>query len=216
MSKTIANPINDLREIRLLMERSRYFIGLSGLSGIGAGAFALLGVAATVAYQWAGGQELVFISRSLELSSAHPWGIAPLPFLALTGSLVLLGALACGYYFTGRRARRLGQTLLDKKALKLIFHLMVPLVVGGVFCLGLIYQEHGGLIGPATLIFYGLALLNASGYAREEVSYLGYLEVLLGLISCFFIGYGLYFWAFGFGVLHIVYGTWMYRKYDRV
>lgn len=214
MSKLIANPINDLREIRSLMERSRYFIGLSGLSGIGAGLFALAGCVLVVAYQLAAGQELVFISRSLHLVSNHPWGIAPLPFLLLTAAGVLLGALGCGYFFTVRRAKRLGQQLHHKKTYQLAWHLLFPLAVGGIFCLALIFHEHGGFIGPTTLIFYGLALLNGSGYAREELSYLGYLEIALGLVSCFFIGYGLHFWALGFGVAHIAYGIWMYQKYD--
>ena len=214
MSHNVHTPISDLRQIRSLMERSSYFIGLSGLSGVGAGLFALAGVALTVAYQWAGGQELVFISRSFRLVSDHPWGVAPLPFLALTAGAVLAGALACGYYFTVRRARRMGQRILDKKTGKLAFHLAVPLLVGGVFVAALIYHEHGGLVGPTTLIFYGLALLNGSGYAKEELSYLGYLEIVLGLVALFFIGYGLHFWALGFGVLHIGYGLWMYRKYE--
>jgi len=209
-----ANPINDLREIRSLMERSSYFMGLSGLSGVGAGLFALAGVALVVAYQWAGGNDLVFISRSLRLTADHPWGIAPLPFLVLTAGGVFLGAVACGYFFTVRRVKQLGRELFNKKTYQLAWHLFFPLAVGGIFCLALIYHEHGGFIGPATLIFYGLSLLNGSGYAREELSYLGYLEIALGLISCFFIGYGLHFWALGFGVLHIGYGIWMYRKYD--
>ncbi len=214
MSQNVSTPISDLRQIRSLMERSSYFIGLSGLSGIGAGLFALLGCALTVAYQWAAGQELVFISRTLGLTTAHPWGIAPIPFLVLTATFIFLGAAFCGYFFTVRRARRMGQKILDKKTYKLLFHLAVPLVVGGIFSLALIYHEHGGFIGPTTLIFYGLALLNGSGYAKEELSYLGYLEITLGLISCFFIGYGLLFWALGFGLLHIIYGLWMYRKYE--
>lgn len=215
MSQNIPTPIGDLRQIRSLMERSSYFIGLSGLSGIGAGCFALAGCLLTVAYRWAGGQELVFISRSIPLTSTHPWGIAPLPFLGLVATGVFAGAIGCAYFFTVRRARRMGQQILDKKTYKLLFHLAVPLVVGGIFSLALIYHEHGGFIGPTTLIFYGLALLNGSGYAKEELSYLGYLEITLGLISCFFIGYGLHFWALGFGVLHILYGLWMYRKYER-
>ena len=215
MPTTIANPISDLREIRSLMERSRYFIGLSGLSGISAGLAALGGVALIVAYQVAAGQDLLFIQRSFRLTSDHPWGIAPLPFLATVAAGVVCVALLGGYYFTARRARRLGQRILGEQSYRLAWHLAVPLAVGGVFCLALIYHEHGGLIAPVTLVFYGLALLNGSGYAKEELSYLGYVELILGLVSCFFIGFGLYFWALGFGVCHIVYGLWMYRKYDR-
>jgi hypothetical protein len=77
-----------------------------------------------------------------------------------------------------------------------------------------VYHAEGGLIGPTTLIFYGLALLNGSSFVSEELRMLGLLEIGLGLIALFFVGYGLYFWALGFGVFHIGYGWWMYRKYD--
>ena len=215
MSRTVQTPISDLRNIRRLMERSRYFIGLSGLSGIGAGVFALLGVGLVLAYQWADGRELIFIHHSIRTGFDHPWGIAPLPFLVAVAGFVLSGALACGWYFTNRRTSEMGHEIDDPRTYKLLFNLGLPLAAGGVFCLALVYHAHGGLIGPATLIFYGLALVNGSAYASEELSYLGYLEVLLGLVNCFLLGYGLLFWALGFGLLHIAYGYWMYRKYDR-
>lgn len=214
MQNPVANPISDLREIRSIMERSRYFIGLSGLSGIGAGVFALIGVWLTVLYQWAGGGSVVFILRSWGNALDHPWGIQPLVFLFLNGAFVFSGAILSGIYFTQRRAERHGQLMKDKKAYTFLFHLSVPLIVGAIFCIALIYHEQGALIAPATLIFYGLALLNGSGYAREELSNLGYLEITLGLIACFFPGYGLHFWAIGFGIFHLIYGAWMYRKYD--
>lgn len=211
---SVITPISDLKTIRSLMERSRYFIGLSGLSGIGAGVFALLGIALVVAYQWAGGNDLVFIAEDIVLNAPHPWGIAPLPFLLLTAVFVVTGALGSGYYFTQRRARRMGQKLADPKTYKLLLNLGLPLAVGGVFCLALVYHALGGLIGPTTLIFYGLALVNGSSFASEELRVLGYLELAIGLVSLFFIGYGFYFWALGFGVFHIGYGVWMYYKYD--
>lgn len=214
-TNTIPNPIGDLREIRGIMERSRYFIGLSGLSGIGAGLAALAGVAAVLAYRLAGGYYVVFFRYHDTVPDRHPWGIEPLTYIALVGAMVLGVALFCGVYFTARRARRHGQPLLHVRAYRLLFHLCVPLVVGGVFSLALLYHQHGGLIAPVTLIFYGLALVNGSRYAREELSYLGYLEIALGLVAAFNIGYGLYFWGVGFGLLHVGYGTWMYHKYDR-
>lgn len=196
------------------MERSRYFIGLSGLSGICAGLFALLGIGLVVAYQWAAGNDLVFISEDIVVNAAHPWGIAPIPFLVVTAFFVVVGAVIGGYYFTQRRARRLGYDMADAKTYKLLFNLALPLMVGGVFCLALVYHAIGGLIGPTTLVFYGLALINGSNYASEELRALGYIELSLGLVSLFFIGYGFYFWAVGFGLCHIGYGIWMYYKYD--
>jgi len=72
-----------------------------------------------------------------------------------------------------------------------------------------------GFIAPGCLIFYGLALVNGSKYTLGEVKWLGYGQILLGIINLWWVGNGLYFWALGFGVLHIVYGTLMWWKYER-
>jgi hypothetical protein len=93
--------------------------------------------------------------------------------------------------------------------------MMIPLLSGGIFCLIMVYQRSVGMVAPAMLIFYGLALVNSSKYTLEEIRFLGMLEITLGLLAAFFIGYGLLFWAIGFGVLHIIYGIIMYFKYER-
>ncbi|MCP9235400.1 hypothetical protein [Lewinella sp. JB7] len=214
--RNVQTPISDLRQIRQLMERSRYFIGLSGLSGVAAGCFALLGVGFLMAYQWAGGHDLVFIAEDVRLNAPHPWGISPIVFLGLNAAAVLLGALGSAYYFTRRRVIRLGYSIRDPKTYKLLFNLALPLAVGGVFCLALVYHGLGELLGPTTLVFYGLSLINGSNFVSEELRLLGYLELGLGLISLFFVGYGFYTWALGFGVFHIVYGIWMYAKNEVV
>jgi len=41
------------------------------------------------------------------------------------------------------------------------------------------------------------------------------MEIILGILAGIFINFGLLFWALGFGVLHIIYGSVMYFKYDR-
>ena len=64
-----------------------------------------------------------------------------------------------------------------------------------------------------TLIFYGLALVNASKYTITEIRSLGVIEISLGLVSMWWIGHGLLFWSIGFGILHIVYGIIMQRRY---
>jgi hypothetical protein len=95
----------------------------------------------------------------------------------------------------------------------LLFNFAVPLVTGGLFCLGLLYHGMFVFLAPATLIFYGLALVNASKYTFTDIQNLGYCQIALGLLSFFFLGWGLVFWAFGFGVLHMVYGLVMHKKY---
>lgn len=212
MPHTPDQALHELREIRSLMERSRRFISLSGLSGIGAGCFGLLGAAVAYAYlQAAGGWNL----HGLVSEAPHPWGIAPTPFLLLNGLMVLAGALSTAIYFTLRRARRQAQLLWSHTARQLTINLALPLLAGGMVCFALLYHQLGGLIAPVTLVFYGLALINGSKFTLNEIWYLGLLEVALGLFSFFFVEYGLWCWALGFGLLHIVYGWAMHRKYEQ-
>jgi len=96
----------------------------------------------------------------------------------------------------------------------LLYNFAIPLGIGGLFCVGLLYHGLHGLLSPATLIFYGLALFNAGNYTFSDIKYLGLCEMALGIVSLFFLGYGLFFWAVGFGVLHIVYGLKMHKKYN--
>ena len=92
----------------------------------------------------------------------------------------------------------------------------IPVVItGGIFLLALINNGVFGFVAPGCLIFYGLGMLNASKYTLPETRYLAFGEILLGLINLCFMGYGLYFWAAGFGLLHIIYGTFMWWKYER-
>jgi len=89
-----------------------------------------------------------------------------------------------------------------------------PLVTGGLFSLILIIKGQYGLIASILLLFYGLALLAGSSYTFKEVRWLGVLEILLGLTALLFPGYGLWFWVLGFGLLHIIYGLIVYKKYE--
>jgi hypothetical protein len=97
----------------------------------------------------------------------------------------------------------------------LIEHLLIPLIAGGIFIIILIGRGYYGIVAPAFLIFYGLSLVNGSKYTLRDIKYLGIMEIILGLICAFFPGYGLIFWATGFGVLHILYGSIMYFKYEK-
>jgi hypothetical protein len=129
--------------------------------------------------------------------------------------IVLLASLATGVILSQRKAKRLNQKFWNSTSKKLVINLAIPLVTGGLFILIMLYNGHYGLAAPACLIFYGLALLNASGNTFDEIRYLGYTEVIIGLISAWLPGYGLLFWTIGFGAMHIVYGSAMYFKYDR-
>lgn len=208
--------LQDLREIRSLMERSSRFIGLSGLSGVAAGACALIGIAAV--YEYVGmipfvhNSDLPYYTKALH---SQKWGLHYQKFIILAGILTVVSAFLMGFFFTTRRALQKGQAILDKTALRLVFHLGIPLVAGGLCCLAMLFQGGLAFVAPATLIFYGLALVNGSKYTLHDVLYLGLMEIGLGVCAMFLLAYGLEFWAMGFGVLHIVYGSMMYFKYER-
>lgn len=206
--------LDSLSEIKNLMERSTKFISLSGLSGVIAGVTALIG--AIFAYlrldYYLGAVSLDYeTSRAVTVESMNR-----LTFELIGIALIVLAiSLIAGVALTIRESKKNGQSIWDKNSILLLTNLLIPLGAGGIFSLILIYHNLFVLVAPATLIFYGLALVNCSKYTITEVKYLGILEIILGLISAFFIGKGLWFWSIGFGVLHIVYGTLMHFKYNR-
>ena len=205
MKTEIEQQLEDLTEIRNIMERSSRFISLSGLSGICAGLFALAGAYAASREL---GANYVNNGDAVLRSSSH------LEFLIVDATLVFIFSMAAGIFFTTRNARKKGQSIWDKTSRYLLINLAIPLLTGGIFCFILLYHAID-LVAPATLIFYGLSLLNASKFTLPDIRYLGIIEIILGLISASIPGYGLLFWAIGFGLLHILYGTVMYFKYER-
>lgn len=208
--------LEELARIRGIMDRSQRFLSLSGLSGVAAGVVAL--VTAFIAHAWLG---------SFGVQGDDPY--SPLQAPGRDGvllwdrvvTLLLLGvasatiAITSAWWFTWQRARRTGQHMWDGAARRMMVHLAVPLVVGGVFCLALLAHGLPGLVAPATLVFYGMALVNASKFTLDEVRWLGMSQLLIGLFATFFPGHGLLCWALGFGVLHIGYGTLMYLRHEQ-
>lgn len=199
-----------LQDIKRMMERSSRFISLSGLSGVSAGICALIG--AGVAHGWIRD----YYDRSLSVHGfmaaeryAFKWRLIALAIG------VLAAALASSTWFTWRKARKSHLPILDHASKRLAINMMIPLVVGGFYVLGFLYYADWYYIAPACLVFYGMALVNASKYTLSDVRYLGLLECVLGIISMYYPHEGLYFWAAGFGVLHIVYGLIMWWKYER-
>ncbi|MFD0763469.1 hypothetical protein ACFQZI_01300 [Mucilaginibacter lutimaris] len=209
------NEIQDeLTSIRSMMERSSKFISLSGLSGVMAGVYALIG--AGVAWWITFGADRF---DQLNYNAYNDMVDGPLysnwQKLAITGIIVFIASIVTGVVLTLRKAKQKGQSVWGKASKQLLFNLAVPLVTGAVLVLILIARGYFSVVASTTLIFYGLALVNASNVTYKDVQYLGIIDILLGLLAALLPGYGLLFWAIGFGVLHIVYGSIMYLKYDR-
>ncbi|MEY3679160.1 MAG: hypothetical protein RI924_1301 [Bacteroidota bacterium] len=205
--------LTELKEIRQLMERSSRFLSLSGLAGLVVGAIAITGVTAaylylgispdsTKYYQWIGEPD-----GSLNPDFSN--------FLIADVALVLFLSLFAGFWFAKTKAQKQGLPFWDATAKRALINLAIPILAGAVYCFVLLYHGQLAFIAPATLIFYGLALLNTSKYTIDDIGYLGLWQLLLGLLASFFIDYGLLIWAVGFGLLHMVYGLLIYNKYEK-
>lgn len=194
--------LDDIKAIREMMEESSKFLSLSGLSGIIAGIAAILGAAFAYFY--------LLRDPSLTDYNLHQ----EMMILLADAVLVLLVSLGAGISLSSRKARKNGQKLFNKATYRILYSLGVPLLSGGLFCL--IYLCRGDLrtVISGTLLFYGLALFNASKYTYREIRYLGLTEIVLGLAAALFGRYGILFWTLGFGVSHVLYGLIMHMKYD--
>lgn len=201
--------LKDISEIKNMMNKSSRFISLSGLSGILAGIYALVG--AFLAHHIL--HDIKIIENPLKRFFVIFDTVNTLFLIALS---VILLSIITGIVLTVRKAKKNKARIWDGSSKRLVINFLIPIVTGGLFCLVLIDKQFFGLIAPATLIFYGLGCINASKYTLGDIRYLGLINVVLGLVATQFVGYGLYFWALGFGVMHIVYGTLMHYKYDRI
>ncbi len=203
---TETTSLDTLTDIRKMMEKSSRFISLSGWSGIVAGICALAGA--------------FFANRTLagafENNQTDPTNLEGVKTnLILIAAAVFASAFLAAFLFTYFRSRRQDAPIWGTIAKRLLWNTMLPMAVGGLVILHLLSTENYSLIAPYTLIFYGLALINGSKYTLGEIRYLGYLEIVLGLISLWFPEYWLLLWAIGFGAMHIIYGLMMWWRYER-
>ena len=211
--------LETLQDIRRMMERSSRFISLSGLSGVSAGVCAMIG--AYIAHDWildyyGGSFRGEEIRGAVERHGYMHHDAESLKWRLIGLAIgVLVAALLTSTFFTWRKARRNNLPIWDVSSKKLFINMLIPLVAGGFFVLGLIEHTDWDYVAPTCLVFYGLALVNASKYTLTDIRYLGFLEIILGCVSMYYLHWGLYFWTAGFGVLHIIYGLIMWWKYER-
>jgi len=189
--------LKDISEIKNLMNKSSRFISLSGWAGVMAGVYALIGAAVAYYLVANSGREYLILDGYV--------------FNLILLDLFLIAALSVGtaILITTRKAKKDSVSIWDESTKRLLWSFLVPMIAGGIYILIILGQQKYGQTGALMLIFYGLALVNASKYTFSNIKYLGYAEIILGLICAFYPGYGFWLWVLGFGVLHIVYGVFM-------
>lgn len=198
----------DLASIRAIMERSVKFVSLSGLSGVLSGIYALAGSAEVYSI-------LYYPYFPIDFHFHYSDERTIVDQLLMVAAAVLILSLSTGYFLSVRKAKKLNTTIWNTASKQLFIDLLIPLASGGLLIVILLVQGYYGIVAPASLVFYGLALQQASRSTYTEVKYLGLTEIVLGLTCAALPGYGLIFWAIGFGVMHIVYGSVMYFRHER-
>ncbi len=194
--------LKDISEIKDMMSKSSQFISLSGFAGIIAGIYALIGA-------YIVNQLIIKHDGNITLESKT------FQLIMITAFLVLFLSIVTATLLTYNKGKKGGEKVWNATSRRMLVNFLIPLTTGGIFALLLLRKENYELIAPVTLIFYGLACVNASKYTFRDIRYMGITTIILGLIATEFSDYGLLFWALGFGVCHILYGTMMYFKYDR-
>jgi hypothetical protein len=199
---------SELASIRSLMERSSKFLSLSGLSGVMAGIYALIG--AFIGYRIVNEKY-----NSLSINDSYTDNSLIYHQLILIAALVLLLSVLSGILLSIRQAKKKGENYWNPVSRRLISSMLIPLFTGGLFIIILFLRLEYDLIASACLIFYGLSLISASQYTFSDVKWLGICQIILGLLAALIPASGLLFWVIGFGLLHIIYGTVMHFKYNR-
>lgn len=197
------NYLDDIADIKRMMNQSTQFLSLSGLAGVLAGIYALVGA--------------FFCNLLLENHRGYYVTLESWTFKAIVAIAagVLLLSIATAILLSQHKAKKENEKLWNSSSKRLFINFMIPLLTGGIFAILLLRAQVYGLIAPVTLIFYGLACVNASKYTLRDVRNLGITIIIIGLVCTEYPGNGLLFWALGFGICHIVYGSIMYFKYDR-
>jgi hypothetical protein len=203
-------PLEEIKIIKKIMEESSRFLSLSGLSGVSAGVFAIAGAVVAkmiIPHNLLNGEGYSEYFRA----SAEGEGIIRL--LVVDATIVLVLSLISAFFFSWRKTRKDGKSIWTPVTRRMFLNLALPLSTGGLFVILTLGSVPGHISAAATLIFYGLVLINGSKYTLGEIYWLGVLEVAAGLITLILPGHALLMWTLGFGVLHIVYGLFMYFRY---
>ena len=200
------NYLNDLKDIEEMMSKSSQFISLSGLSGVLAGIYALVG-------GWYADKLLsdYFTDSvySLEI-------VENLEFKLIYIAILIIGAsILSGLLLSNSKSKKIGVKLWNETSKRLVVNFCIPLLTGGILVFILIIRQFYELIIPTTLLFYGMACIHASKYTLGDVKYLGITITIIGLLSAYFYKYSIPLWMLGFGFCHIFYGGMMWFKYDR-
>jgi hypothetical protein len=126
--------LKDIQDIKQMMSQSTQFISLSGLSGILAGIYALIGA--------------FIVNYLLEQNKYDVVIIEGQTFklIILTAFVVLLLSLTTAFLMTKQKATKLGEKVWNSSSKRLLINFCIPLFTGGIFAILLLRHGIYGLI----------------------------------------------------------------------
>ena len=152
---------------------------------------------------------IYFVKKLIFLYNFGEEGVNLLPinffeiFLFVIAFLVILISLITAFILAKRSKKEISK--------KVKFHILVPVIISFILILFLLKNNYH-FIAPASLILYGLILINLSRIGVGKFLLLGFIEIILGIIV-FLIGPNdLIFLGIGFGVIPIIFGLINYKQ----
>lgn len=200
------NPQETLNDIRNMMERSSRFISLSGYSGV------FIGLMAIASVTW-----FCFQYSINPFDPNFDYLLLPVEHYTdglILGFVLFAASIATATALTIARSKRMKISVWNASAKRLLWNMAVPIAFGTAFCL-VLFPSHPDLLLPLSLLFYGLSLFNASNYTLPSIRTLGVIEMILSLICLVWMDFHVLIWTIGFGVMHIIYGVYMYNKFEK-
>ncbi|TVZ56944.1 hypothetical protein OD91_2248 [Lutibacter sp. Hel_I_33_5] len=190
------NYLKDIAEIKNLMTKSSRFISLSGLSGVFAGIYAILGA---VYYYFN------------DINTGSYSAINAIIVILIVGFLSSVTTII----MTSRRAKITDEKIWSSTTKQLVSAFITTLCIGLVFISILLLKNQYKEAIPLLPLFYGLSLLHAAKHTNNIVKPLGILQIVIGLLCALIPKFSFWFLVIGFGIIHIIYGAVIYFKYDK-
>jgi hypothetical protein len=123
-------------------------------------------------------------------------------------------AFAIGLLAMWQKAKIGGQSLVSAPARKFALSFAPPLMCGVAITLGLLRYAQYEMMAPVWMLCYGAAIVCGGAFSVRVVPVLGWCFMVLGA-AAFALpqAFGNYLLASSFGVLHVVFGFVIARRY---
>lgn len=181
--------MDNLQYIRETMERATAFTGISGWGQVAIGVTAL--AASAIAAQQSTFQTWMTV-----------WLVEGLVALLIAG------------WSIDRKARAARLPLLNGPGRKVAFSLTPPILAGGLITVVLYRSGLTSAIPGVWLLLYGTGVITGGMFSVSIVPIMGVCFMGLGAAALLIpAGFTDWFMAAGFGVLHIIFGVVIARKY---